>query len=138
MHRILLNTFIVDAPSDVADAVTEFWAGALAAEVIRPPGMSDYRILHGASEGLRVVVQDVHSGTAGVHFDIHTDDVAAEMSRLVTLGATVVDDSFLDHPGQWAIMADPAGREFCVVYALNPLRPQSDRDTFERKAKPVS
>jgi hypothetical protein len=50
----------------------------------------------------------------------------------------MVDASFRDHPGQWVIMADPAGKEFCVVNALNPLRPQADRDAFERKAKTVN
>jgi hypothetical protein len=80
----------------------------------------------------------VHSDKAGVHLDIHTDDLVAEMKRLEGLGARVVDDSFADHPGQWVIMADPAGKEFCVVNALNPLRPQADRDAFERKAKWVN
>ena len=50
----------------------------------------------------------------------------------------MVDDSFASHPGKWVIMADPAGKEFCVVWALNPLRPQADRDAFERKAKEVT
>jgi len=84
-----------------------------------------------------VVVQDVHSGSAGIHFDIHTDDLDAEIKRLKGLGATMVNDSFAHHPGQWVITADPAGKEFCVVYALNPLLPQADRDAFERKAKLV-
>jgi predicted enzyme related to lactoylglutathione lyase len=84
------------------------------------------------------VVQNVHSDRAGVHLDNHTDDLPAEIERLVGLGATVVDESFLNHPGQWVIMADPTGKQFCVVYALNPLRPQADRDAFERKAKPVN
>jgi predicted enzyme related to lactoylglutathione lyase len=73
-----------------------------------------------------------------VHLDIHTDDLEAEVDRLKALGATVIDDSFANHPGQWIIMADPNGKEFCVVYALNPLRPQADRDAFERKAKVVN
>jgi len=50
----------------------------------------------------------------------------------------MVDDSFKDHLGQWVIVADPAGKEFCVVNALNPLRPQADRDAFARKAKTVN
>jgi predicted enzyme related to lactoylglutathione lyase len=137
MHRILLSTFIIDVPSDTQEAVTNFWAGALDAEVVRPRAVRDYHILEGASDDFRVVVQDVHSGQAGVHFDIHTDDLDAEVNRLKGLGATMVDDSFVDHPGKWVIMADPAGKEFCVVCALNPLRPQADRDAFERKSKPV-
>jgi predicted enzyme related to lactoylglutathione lyase len=138
MHRIVLSTFIVDARSADFEATTNFWASALDAEVIRPRGGRDYRILHGASEDYRLVVQDVHSGEAGVHFDIHTDDLAAEVKRLQGLGATVVDDSFATHPGQWVIMADPTGKPFCVVNALNPLRPREDRDAFERKAKVVN
>lgn len=138
MHRILLSTLIIDAPADVHEETARFWAAALDADVVRPRGGRDYRILEGASDDLRVVVQNVHSDRPGVHLDIHTDDLAAEIERLVGLGATVVDDSFTTHPGQWVIMADPAGKHFCVVYALNPLRPQADRDTFERKAKPVN
>ena len=137
MHRIVLSTFIIDAPDDVYDKTSDFWSGALDAQVVRPPGMPDYRILDGASDDFRVVVQNVPSGSAGVHLDIHTDDIDAEVGRLQGLGATVVDASFKDHPGQWVIMADPAGKEFCVVNALNPLRPQADRDAFELRAKTV-
>jgi predicted enzyme related to lactoylglutathione lyase len=137
MHRIVLSTFIIDAPSDDYDKTTAFWAGALDAQTLQPPGIPDYRILEGASQDFRVVVQNVHTGQAGVHLDIHTDDLDAEVERLQGLGATIVDASFKDHPGQWVIMADPAGKEFCVVNALNPLRPQADRDAFERKAKVV-
>jgi len=138
MHRILLSTIIIDARADDHETTAAFWAGALGAEVVRPRGGRDYRILEGASDDLRVVVQDVHSGQPGVHLDIHTDDLEAEIERLKGLGATMVDGSFADHPGKWVIMADPTGKEFCVVYALNPLRPQADRDAFERKAKAVS
>ena len=137
MHRIVLSTFIIDAPADTFEETFGFWAGALDAEVVRPRGGRDYRVLEGASQDFRVVVQNVHSGQGGVHFDIHTDDLDAEIKRLLGLGATMVDDSFANHPGQWVIMADPAGKEFCVVYALNPMRPQEDRDAFERKAKMV-
>jgi hypothetical protein len=137
MHRILLSTFIIDAPSEVHEQTADFWAGALGAESVCPRGGRDYRILEGASEDFRLVVQNVHSGPPGVHLDIHTDDLEAEVSRLERLGARVVDRSFVDHPGIWVIMADPSGRQFCVVYALNPLRPQADRDAFERKAKYV-
>ena len=138
MHRILLSTIIIDARADDHETTAAFWAGALGAEVVRPRGGRDYRILEGASDDLRVVVQDVHSGQPGVHLDIHTDDLEAEIERLKGLNATMVDDSFAYHPGKWVIMADPTGKEFCVVYALNRLRPQADRDAFERKAKAVS
>ena len=136
MHRTLLNTLVIDAPSDARDQTVVFWSSALNAHAIQTP-MPNYHILEDAAESARVVVQDVGQGQAGVHFDIHTDDIEAEIERLKGLGATVVDDSWLEHPGKWAIMRDPAGMEFCVVWALNPLRPQADRDDFERRARPV-
>jgi predicted enzyme related to lactoylglutathione lyase len=136
VHRNLLTTFVIDAPSAVRDDTAAFWAGALGADVV-PTRMPNYHILAAAAPPNRVVVQELEAGPAGVHFDIHTDDLDAEVARLVGLGATVVDDSWKMHPGQWVVMRDPAGLEFCVVFALNPLRPRADRDDFERRARPV-
>jgi predicted enzyme related to lactoylglutathione lyase len=136
MHRILLSTFLIDVPSDAHDKTLAFWSSALDAPA-RFTGMPVYHILENALPENRVVVQDVGSGSAGIHFDIHTDDLDAEIERLEGLGATMVDRSWADHPGRWVIMRDPAGKEFCVVYALNELRPQADRDDFERRAKQV-
>lgn len=136
MHRILLSTFVIDAPSEVRDDTVAFWAGALGANAVQTR-MPQYTVLEEAARPNRVVVQGVGEGHAGVHFDIHTDDIDAEIARLVSLGAEVVDDSWLEHPGKWAIMRDPAGMEFCVVWALNPLRPQEDRDDFVARAKEV-
>jgi predicted enzyme related to lactoylglutathione lyase len=136
MHRNLLSTLVIDAPPDARTDTVAFWAGALGAEAVQTR-MPQYTILEGAAHPNRVVVQEVGSGHAGVHFDIHTDDLDAEVARLVGLGAVVVDDSWKDHPGAWVIMRDPAGMEFCVVWALNPIRPQADRDDFERRAKEV-
>ena len=47
-----------------------------------------------------------------VHLDLRVTDRAAEVERLVALGAsagTTYDD------GAWTVMADPEGNEFCVV-----------------------
>lgn len=136
MHRNLLNTFVIDAPSEVRDQAVAFWSGALGAAATQTR-MPNYHIIDDAIPPNRIVVQDVGTGAAGVHFDIHTDDLDAEVQRLLGLGATMVDDSWADHPGRWVIMQDPAGVAFCVVDALNPLRPQENRDDFERRAKQV-
>ena len=53
MHRILLSTLLIDAPSDRYDQTTQFWAGAFDAQVVCPRGMDDYRILDGASDDFR-------------------------------------------------------------------------------------
>lgn len=44
-----------------------------------------------------------------VHLDLGADDPAGEVTRLVGLGARVLDD--LD---EWTVLADPEGNEFCV------------------------
>ncbi len=136
MHRNLLSTFVIDVPSEVRDQTVEFWSAALGATPMATR-LPDYHILEDAAPPNRVVVQDVGTGSAGVHFDIHTDDLDAEVKRLVALGATLVDASWADHPGRWVIMRDPAGMPFCVVWALNQVRPQAVRDDFERRAKQV-
>jgi Glyoxalase-like domain len=45
-----------------------------------------------------------------VHLDLRADDAAAEVARLVGLGAVVAHEY-----ERWVQMADPEGNEFCVV-----------------------
>ena len=54
-----------------------------------------------------------------IHLDIETDDVAAEVARLVALGATIVDE-----PEGFVVLDDPAGLVFCVV----PIQTGADFD----------
>jgi hypothetical protein len=55
-------------------------------------------------------VQRLGDGGAGVHLDIHTDDVTAEVERLERLGAERVQAVH-----SWWVMRDPAGLLFCVI-----------------------
>ena len=49
-----------------------------------------------------------------VHLDLATTDRAAEVERLITLGATKVHDK--DEWGvNWTTLTDPEGNEFCVA-----------------------
>jgi predicted enzyme related to lactoylglutathione lyase len=130
--RNLLNTINIDVPAEAVEETVAFWSSALGATPIQTR-MPNYTILEKAARPNRLVIQGIEEGHAGVHFDVHTDDLEAEMERLVSLGATVVDD----HPGKWVIMRDPAGIEFCLVYGLNPVRPQQILDDFERRAREV-
>jgi predicted enzyme related to lactoylglutathione lyase len=136
MHRNLLNTIVVDVPSADVDRTVAFWAAALGATPVATR-MPNFHILDNAAEPNRLVVQDAGSGPPRVHFDIHTDDLDAEIERLRGLGATLVSSEWADHPGRWVIMRDPVGLEFCVVWALNEIRPRSIRDDFQRRAKRV-
>ena len=51
-----------------------------------------------------------------MHLDLMAPDPAAEVDRLVELGATRVAD--MDEYGYtWTVMTDPEGNEFCIAQA---------------------
>jgi predicted enzyme related to lactoylglutathione lyase len=137
MARNLLNTINIDVPADAVEQTVAFWSSALGATP-HQTRMPNYTILGNAADPNRLVIQAIDEGPPAVHFDIHTDDLEAEMARLVALGATVVDDQWKDHPGKWIIMRDPAGIHFCLVWGMNRLRSQAVVDDFEKRANQVS
>ncbi|HVF03234.1 MAG TPA: VOC family protein [Frankiaceae bacterium] len=50
-----------------------------------------------------------------VHLDLYADDQAAEVERLVALGASRVDwDSYPPDP-DFVVLSDPDGNPFCVI-----------------------
>jgi predicted enzyme related to lactoylglutathione lyase len=63
-----------------------------------------------------IQVPDPTPGKNRVHVDLVADDRAAEVDRLVGLGAQVVAE--LDEDGsRWTTLADPEGNLFDVVAA---------------------
>jgi predicted enzyme related to lactoylglutathione lyase len=50
-----------------------------------------------------------------LHLDLRPDDQAAEVARLLALGATHVDLGQGDV--SWVVLADPEGNEFCILSA---------------------
>jgi hypothetical protein len=57
-----------------------------------------------------VMIQDVGTAAARVHLDIESDDIGAEVARLVAAGAVEVE-----RHEEWVVLRDPAGLLFCVV-----------------------
>lgn len=49
-----------------------------------------------------------------VHLDLRADDLAAEVTRLVGLGASIVAERSLGDL-RWVVLADPEGNELCVA-----------------------
>jgi hypothetical protein len=49
-----------------------------------------------------------------VHVDLASKDPAAEIDRLITLGATKVEDREGGLGNRWTVMLDPEGNEFCI------------------------
>jgi catechol 2,3-dioxygenase-like lactoylglutathione lyase family enzyme len=50
-----------------------------------------------------------------IHLDLYADDQAAEVRRLVSLGATEVDWPRRPPDADFIILADPEGNRFCVI-----------------------
>ncbi|HEV3328413.1 MAG TPA: VOC family protein [Acidimicrobiales bacterium] len=59
--------------------------------------------------GLEGFLQDVGETPPRVHLDVHTDDLEAEVARLIGIGATEIA-----RHGEWVVLSDPAGMAFCV------------------------
>ncbi len=96
--------------------LAEFWTKALGYEIaqdyegffvmLTPTGGA------GGYIGLQKVPEKRH-GKNRVHLDFATQDRAAEVERLVGLGATEVAEHTV--PGlTWTVLQDPEGNEFCV------------------------
>ena len=72
-----------------------------------------------------VPVPDVKSGKNRLHLDLAADDHAAEVERLVDMGARHVDVGHGDEV-PWVVLADPEGNEFCVLADAKPATDPAD------------
>ena len=52
-----------------------------------------------------------------IHLDLYADDQAAEVERLVALGAARIDWKGRPADADYVILEDPEGNRFCVVDA---------------------
>ncbi len=50
-----------------------------------------------------------------IHLDLYADDQAAEVERLIGLGATRVEWRRQPDDADFVILADPEGNRFCVI-----------------------
>ncbi|WP_433174588.1 VOC family protein [Actinoallomurus sp. CA-150999] len=108
---------IVMGVSDVRRAV-EFWSRALdyvpreepteTWVVLAPASGDGPNISLGLSE---TPVQD----RPRVHLDLYTADQAAEVDRLVGLGASHVDWQDYPEDADFVVLADTEGNRFCVI-----------------------
>lgn len=107
MHKSKLAGFIIDCKTDDLDAAAEFWAAALGARPKKKEGK--YVTLQTAPGEPYVEVQSV-SHPSRVHIDIESDDIDAEVKRLISLGAKEVA-----RISTWCVLEAPTGQRFCVV-----------------------
>jgi hypothetical protein len=123
MHRsrvvgVFIDTTTVDSPK----AVT-FWSAALGVPARAAVGQEQFTMLPGALPDLVLGVQAVDDAPR-YHVDIETDDVDAEVARLLALGATKVS-RWLD----CQVLRAPGGHLLCVI----PVH--SNEDAFLARAQ---
>ena len=107
MHKSQLGAIIIDCQTETLPEQADFWSLALGLK----PGRSDGRYIHleGKDEDLVVTLQKVEHPSR-VHIDIETDDIDAEVKRLQTLGANIVEKM-----ERWVVMEAPSKHRFCII-----------------------
>jgi predicted enzyme related to lactoylglutathione lyase len=109
-HRSRLVAVLVDVPAADHDKTVTFWGAALGREKKVFEQLPEYAVFGEVTPGMEFMVQATPDPGPRVHFDIETDDVEAEVTRLQALGASEVG-----RHRSWVVMRDPAGTVFCVV-----------------------
>ncbi|MFE5712639.1 VOC family protein [Streptomyces sp. NPDC056501] len=105
---------------DCADAhgLASFWAMALDGELGADdfPGDPEAVVESAGVSLLFIQVPEGKSGKNRVHLDLQPQDRTRdeEIERLLTFGATLLDDRRNADGTGWATLADPEGNEFCV------------------------
>lgn len=119
MHKSRLGALVVDCQAGDLYEHAGFWGAALGAEAESREGQINAQFvrLDGSPREAQVILQKVDH-PSHVHFDIETDDIAAEVERLQSLGAEVVE-----RMEKWVVMEAPSRHRFCVI---SPIRPDFD------------
>ena len=120
-HPVLRIGTVVLGVDDVGRAA-EFWARALG-YVPRDQVEEDWAVMVPASgPGTHVALQLSETPVQEhprIHLDLYAGDAAdqaAEVARLVELGAKVVTDwPYPSEPHDFVVLADPDGNRFCVI-----------------------
>jgi len=97
---------------------SEFWTAALD-YVPREEEDDDFALLRprdgvGPNLSLDQVRSELHIPPR-IHLDLYAEDQAAEVKRLIRLGATEVHWDKRPVDADYVILADPEGNRFCVV-----------------------
>ena len=99
------------------ESLASFWQAALSPLAYRRGFDAAPYLSLVSDHGPPLLLQQVPEpkGTKNrMHLDLGVDDLAAEVDRLVHLGASIVATDLTEHGYRWAVLADPEGNEFCV------------------------
>jgi Glyoxalase-like domain len=100
------------------ELMTSFWSQAL--HLVPSSDGDDFRVLRGEAANLSLqLARTPVTARDQMHLDLYSDDQAAEVQRLIALGAT-----FVRHHGDpaddYVVLTDPEGNEFCVCAVAGP------------------
>ena len=101
------------------ERVARFW-GAVFAQPLHGPEDGEWwlELGEGMPDILFEFVPESKVAKNRLHLDLRPEDQAAEVTRLLGLGATRKDIG--QGEVSWVVMADPEDNEFCVLRALPP------------------
>lgn len=110
-----MTTTIAAVTFDCTDAaeLAGFWAAVLGSTADTSAG-EGYASVAGTPGLAFYSVPEAKTVKNRVHLDLGAADLAAEVDRIVGLGAKHVAD-FDEHGFRWATLTDPEGNEFDVV-----------------------
>ena len=107
---------VVDAEDP--HALARFWAAVLEHQIVFEDDDEVAVVKDKQSPPALLFVKndDVKSVKNRIHIDLNPTDQAAEVERIMALGATRAD---VGQTGEetWVVLADPEGNEFCVLVA---------------------
>lgn len=111
-HRSRMVQVCIDSPANVHDAEVAFWQAVLPGSWVASAAPEFAGKWHHDESPLQLLFQrlEEEQGPVRAHLDHGTDDRAAEVRRLVGLGA---QEGALGRG--WQVMHDPAGMTFCVT-----------------------
>ncbi|MDP2118358.1 MAG: VOC family protein [Hoeflea sp.] len=118
MHKSRLSAIVIDVHAGHIEQAAGFWSQLLG----QPAQVNDdgrQATILAAEKGVTLVIEAV-ADEARIHFDIETDDLAAEIHRIEQLGGRKV--SVVDHT---VLMEAPTGHRFRLTGPNSHLLPSS-------------
>ncbi len=118
-----MSSFILNVTFDCADptSLAGFWSAVTGYELAE--AHDDFAQLRAPDHrGVRHIlffrVAEPKAAKNRMHVDLASRDADAEITRLVALGAALVDGApprwRTGHGTRWVVMQDPEGNEFCL------------------------
>lgn len=109
MHHSRFSTVIIDCRTSDAKGAAGFWSAAFGRPVDERDATDPRYVALRMNAGEVLCQIQAVAHESRVHLDIETDDVGAEVARLVALGAREVE-----RRTTWTVLEAPTGQRFCV------------------------